>query len=82
MDFTQSALFFDLSFPFSILYLLISLHGSTIGFLVVLLVDFPEDYSYIRDLVKTNSSVTKSVYIYSIHIHWKIIPYTEDAISL
>jgi len=69
MDFIQSSLFFDLSFPFSILHLLISVHGSTIGFLVVLLVDFPNDYSYILDLIKMNRSATKSVCIYSIQIH-------------
>jgi len=66
MDFIQSALFFDLSFPFSILHLLISEHDSTIGFLVVLLVDFPEDYSYILDLIKLNGSVPKTVSIYSV----------------
>jgi hypothetical protein len=69
MDFSQSALFFDPSFPFSVLHLLISVHGSTIGFLVVLLVDFPGDYSYILDLIKMNSSVTTTVCIYSIQFH-------------
>jgi len=38
--------FFDLSFKFVIFYLLISiLHSSNTWFLVVVLVDLPEDYS-------------------------------------
>jgi hypothetical protein len=45
MDFSQSTLFFDLSFQFLILNLLISVYSPTICIMVVLLVDFPEDYS-------------------------------------
>ena len=44
MDFSKSALFFDLSFQFLNLHLLLSAHNSTICFLVALLVDFPEGY--------------------------------------
>jgi hypothetical protein len=54
VDFSQLALFFDLSLQFVILHLLISVihyymfvHSSTICFLVALLVDIPEDYCLI-----------------------------------
>jgi hypothetical protein len=44
MHFSQSALFFDLHFQFLIFQLLICVHSSAVCFLVVHLVDFPEDY--------------------------------------
>jgi hypothetical protein len=43
-DLLQITSVFYLSFNFVILHLLVSVHNSTICFLVVLLVDFPQDY--------------------------------------
>ena len=52
MDFLQSPLFFDLTFHFLILHLLISVCTDFCHlFLVVLLLDFPEDYCQILGLL-------------------------------
>jgi hypothetical protein len=52
MDFSQWVLFFDLSFQFVILHLLISVSTEFCHlYLVVLLLDFPEDYCQILDLL-------------------------------
>jgi hypothetical protein len=52
MDFSQSALFFDLSFQFVILHLLIPVCTQFHHlFLVIILVDLPEDYCQILDLL-------------------------------